>query len=529
MSFSINLQAQVVINSLNQDRTDEESFCDFTIKADDQEFKVHKNVLGVLSPYFRKMFLSDMVEKRQNETNMDGISAEVMHVVIDYIYTGKFEADMDNIYDVVAATDYMQLALVQNRCSEYLIDNLTVSNVVVTWLCSVQYEMKTLQLQAEAFIIQNLSTLVTKDMFSELNQYQFNCLIQFCNNKTPPEVICECLVNWVSHDAAMREKYFSQLFCHINLRSMSASRLLDMKEFKYVRNRQECLTKILNTLKFRPANAASSSSKCAILLRNSSFTDILVFDAQTKQWSVLPTIKEKGVTVLLSQHGAYALNQDFSQIHTLDFKHSIGWSKCPCISLGPCYENFGCTIWDGCIFVCGGEKVQASMQDKTTSKVMRLYLPQPGWIDERNMRVERKYHAVANVGDKLFVMGGASSEAKLYNSVECYDGTFWKLVSPMHEARCSFAAVVVHGQIFAIGGFARDKGNLEQCLTVERYDPSTNIRCHVAPLIKQIATAYSVCVHDGKIYVVFRFRKEVEVYDTAKNNWSILVTENEVE
>ena len=50
-----------------------------------------------MSPYFRKMFISDLVIKRQNETNMGGISAEVMRViVIDYIYTGEFEADMES-------------------------------------------------------------------------------------------------------------------------------------------------------------------------------------------------------------------------------------------------------------------------------------------------------------------------------------------------------------------------------------------------------------------------------------------------
>ncbi|CAK8681042.1 unnamed protein product [Clavelina lepadiformis] len=440
---------------------------------------------------------------------------------------GEFPADMDNIYDVIAAADYMQLALVQNRCSEYLIDNLTVSNVLVTWLCSIQYEMKTLQLQTEAFIIQNLSTLVGKDVFSELNHYQFNCLIQFCNNKTPPEVICKCLVNWVSHDEAKRETYFSQLFGHINLRSMSASRLLDMKEINLVRNSQECLTKILNTLKFRPANAASSSSKCALLLLNSSITYILAFDAKTKKWSALPKIQGKEVTVLFSQHGAYALDQDFSRIQTLDLKHSVGWSKFLYNSLQPCYENFSWTIWNDCIFVCGGKNVQASTQHKITSKVMRLYLPQHQWIDERNMRIERKHHAVANVGDKLFVMGGLSSDAKIQNSVECYDGTFWKLVSPMHEARYNFVAVVVHGQIFAVGGLAQNKENIEPCLTVERYDPSTNIWCHVASLIKRITAETPVCVHDGKIYVVFG--REVDVYDTAKNNWSILVTANEVE
>ncbi|CAK8681108.1 unnamed protein product [Clavelina lepadiformis] len=221
-------RSHVITKDLDDDRTNEESFCDFTIKADDQEFKVHKTVLGVLSPYFRKMFLSDMVEKRQNETSMDGISAEVIRVVIDYIYTGKFEADMDNIYDVVAAADYMQLALVQNRCSEYLIDQFSVSNVVATWLCSVRYKIKTLQSLAEVFIVKNLSTLVEGGKFLDLDHSQIDQIILMNNKQSPGEVVCKCIASWVDHDSTNRQKYFPQLFCHIDLRSISTRLLTNM-------------------------------------------------------------------------------------------------------------------------------------------------------------------------------------------------------------------------------------------------------------------------------------------------------------
>ncbi|XP_076814847.1 kelch-like protein 26 [Clavelina lepadiformis] len=516
-------QAHFVTISLYQDSTNEESFCDFTIRVDDQQFKVHKSVLGVLSPYFRKMFLSDMVEKRQNETNMDGISVEVMRIVIDYIYTGKFEADMDNIYDVVAAADYMQLALVQNRCSEYLIDQLSVSNVVATWLCSTRYKIKTLEKNAEGFIVRNLMSLVETGELLELNRFQLDGVIKICNNKTPAALICKCLLSWVQHTAKGRKKYFVQMFGHIDLRHVNIPGLLDIKESESVKNSLVCLTRILNVMNLREADDfACSSSKCAIISRSKHSTKIQLFDSSTETWSVLPEIprsfyEEKTTAVIFSKHGAYAMNDDLSRFRTLDLQSTIKqWSESKPMSGGLRRDKFGCTVWNDYIYVVGGEITHpGSWDDRLAPKAVRLHLPEQRWVDDENMLISRHEFVLINAGEKLYAIGGLSSDAEILDTAECYDGAAWKMVSPMHEARHDFAAVVLNGQIYVMGGWTSEEDMPTS--TAERYDPVTDSWCHIPSMTKP-RCGHSACVHNGKIYVVDG-RDEVEVYDSKKYVW----------
>ncbi|XP_076811778.1 kelch repeat and BTB domain-containing protein 8-like [Clavelina lepadiformis] len=527
-------RSHVITKDLDDDRTNEESFCDFTVKADDQEFKVHKTVLGVLSPYFRKMFLSDMAEKRQNETNMDGINAEVMRVVIDYIYTGKFEADMDNIYDVVAAADYMQLALVQNRCSEYLIDQISVSNVVATWLCSVRYKIKTLQSLAEVFIVKSFSTLVEGDKFLDLDHSQIDQIILMNNKQSPGEVVCKCIAGWVDHDSTNRQKYFPQLFGHIDLRSISTRLLTDMvSTIEYVGGSLTCVRKVLDVCCVRSQVSPCHPVEC--IAAKGNYAKISKFNACEKNWIILSnrvrltsrTIGRRNpgifdfARIIVSNDKAYALTTSLDKIFILNLLENSAWSPHDISKDDNSAENksFSCASFDGNICVAGGFK-----NENAIATAYRLRLDRKEWESMGNMGTGRAACALVPYGNKLYALGGFRENQVLLSSVEYFQDNTWHPSSPMLQGRHSFAAVVLYGQIYVIGGItdneqtgtASSSSSSSSTATTsssERYDPVTDHWCHVAPMTKP-RSGHSACVHDGKIYVVDG--EEVEVYDSLK-------------
>ena len=63
---------------------------------DDKGFKAQRNVLSAASPFFFKLFQSDMKENREGIVRFEEISGAVMEDVLEFIYTGSVEVTREN-------------------------------------------------------------------------------------------------------------------------------------------------------------------------------------------------------------------------------------------------------------------------------------------------------------------------------------------------------------------------------------------------------------------------------------------------
>eukprot|EP00795_Rhopilema_esculentum_P003311 gene3311-1646_t len=90
------------------------------------------------------------------------------------------------------------------------------------------------------------------------------------------------------------------------------------------------------------------------------------------------------------------------------------------------------------------------------------------------MNVARQDHAVAQVGDFMYVIGGFNSHKGHLDSAECYNPVRneWKTVNPMITKRKALAVAVLNGKIYVTGGL---DGNFRSLCTTEFYDPTFGI------------------------------------------------------
>ena len=66
--------------------------CDITLVAKEgKEFKAHRNVLSAVSPFFARLFQSEMKEKKEGIIRFEEISASILEGVLEFIYTGHVE------------------------------------------------------------------------------------------------------------------------------------------------------------------------------------------------------------------------------------------------------------------------------------------------------------------------------------------------------------------------------------------------------------------------------------------------------
>ncbi|HYV35936.1 MAG TPA: peptidoglycan DD-metalloendopeptidase family protein, partial [Gemmataceae bacterium] len=161
------------------------------------------------------------------------------------------------------------------------------------------------------------------------------------------------------------------------------------------------------------------------------------------------------------------------------------------------------------------------------SPVTEIYDPvSNSWSAGAAMPTPRFYGAVAEVGGKVYAIGGQDSVGNISGKVEAYDPATntWVSRAAMLTPRASTTAVSLNGLIYV---FAGTGANLSDLTAVEVYDPATNTwasKSHM-PTIRAGAGAV---VLGGKIYVVGGFDggthnlASVDEYDPGTDSWRTL-------
>ena len=87
---------------------------DVRLKVREDIFPAHRIVLAANSDYFHAMFTAGMKESNQEviELKDKSISPDVLKTVMDSIYTGDLNVDEENVFEVLAATDHIQVTTV---------------------------------------------------------------------------------------------------------------------------------------------------------------------------------------------------------------------------------------------------------------------------------------------------------------------------------------------------------------------------------------------------------------------------------
>ncbi|XP_057959921.1 F-box protein AFR [Malania oleifera] len=129
---------------------------------------------------------------------------------------------------------------------------------------------------------------------------------------------------------------------------------------------------------------------------------------------------------------------------------------------------------------------------------------------------------------KLFVMGGmrANTESSVRTTVIYHTSTNqWSQASPMLTARSFFAAANVGDKIFAVGGSGPGvSGPSDSISAVERYDPKTGAWASVAKMRAGLArydaavVGRKICVTEGWTWP-FVFSPRGGVYDAETDTW----------
>jgi N-acetylneuraminic acid mutarotase len=150
------------------------------------------------------------------------------------------------------------------------------------------------------------------------------------------------------------------------------------------------------------------------------------------------------------------------------------------------------------------------------------------WVQKTDMPTARFLHASSMVNEKVFVIGGCTSEpnSQVILPVEVYDPVTdsWVQKADMITGRAVLSTCEVNGMIYAIGGAGTSLVGLS---TVEMYDPVTDTWTSKADMLTP-RVALSISAVNGKIYAIGGTQNltslsglsTVEEYDPATDTWT---------
>ena len=466
-------------------------FNDVTIQAGGQSISANRMVLSCYSKFFESMFSSSLSERYQDTVVIEEFDGESIKILIEFIYTGTIDINIDNVTSLLSTADFLQIGKIKEFCFDFLERDLTVENCLDIWKISNLYNNPSTLKQTYQYICEHFLEIAQKKSFKTLSIIELKLLISSLDrNKVEEMSIYKAILNWVKHDDN-RKSDFPDLFEKINFHKLSPGFVAkEVAKESLVKSDLSCS----NTVMLYFASRVSRSE-----IRNDSGGSPNPNETKTNQSKIF---RIGGVG-----------SKSVEEVYNISGKPAVVYPDLPLEIYGHCsvkVNNF--------IFCIGGR-----MYGKLTNKVYKLNLNEPtlSWKEIASMIETRCSHGAAAYDGNIVVAGGHNGLSEL-KTVELYnvEANKWKTISSMKQHRMGHAVVAIGETFFAIGG---KTNSVERLNGLDReWAKAQSMNCKRAGL---------VAVHcNGFIYAIGgdheQGRRSVEKYDVANDQWMFVSSLN---
>ena len=105
------------------------TFSDVVLVVEDKKLHVHRAVLALCSPVFKKMFTSEFQEKGKNEISLPGKKADEIIQLLQIVYPSVSKKPTDQIKEgncrfLLRLADEYQMEAIVQRCEDYIVSLL---------------------------------------------------------------------------------------------------------------------------------------------------------------------------------------------------------------------------------------------------------------------------------------------------------------------------------------------------------------------------------------------------------------------
>ncbi|CAL1282495.1 unnamed protein product [Larinioides sclopetarius] len=130
---------------------------DVSLQVGNERIPVHWSVLCSRSPYFKRMFESEMKERVQNSVIITDISIATLKNLIEFLYTANFcESDqrggLEELFEIYYGAEKYEVMDLRTLCACKIMKNASVDNVLQILQLSHLHNDKDLKMKVMSFI-----------------------------------------------------------------------------------------------------------------------------------------------------------------------------------------------------------------------------------------------------------------------------------------------------------------------------------------------------------------------------------------
>ncbi|XP_043918680.1 kelch-like protein 29 [Protopterus annectens] len=535
-----------MLKELNLQRRMKE-FTDLKIIVEGKEFEVHQNVLASCSLYFKDLIKRSSKEKgsgEQLELSMSNITAEVLELLLEFVYTGSLIIDSANAKTLLEAASKFQFHTFCKVCVSFLEKQLTASNCLGILAMAEAMQCNELHSMAKAYALQNFPEVAGQEEILNVSKEDLICY--FSNdslNTKAEELVYETVIKWIRKDPANRAQHIAELLAVVRLPFIHPSYLLNVVDNEELIKSSEACRDLVNeakryhmlpharqemqTPRTRPRFSAGVAEVIVLVggrqmigMNQRALTAVTCFNPQNNKWHPLASLPfydreffsvvSAGDNIYLSggMEAGVTLADVWCYMSLLD-----NWNLVSRMTVTRCRHNS--LVYDGKIYTIGGIGVTSNLDHveryDTITNQWEVVAPLPKPV----------HSAAATVcGGKIYVFGGVNEAGRAAGVLQSYipQTNTWSFIeSPMIDNKYA-PAVTLNGFIFILGGaYAR-------ATTI--YDPEKgNIKA--GPNMNHSRQFCSAVVLDGKIYATGGIVSSegpalgsMESFDSVTNTWT---------
>lgn len=233
----------------------ERHFTDSVIQVEDVEFEIHKIILCNCSPYFRwasyQMYLKKMMHNNLYKCDYKwvycchckydsifilihralftrwtspytkvvqicGLSPDMMHLIIEFAYTGTVCVTEDNAQELLLAAEYLDVMGIKDTCCIFLEEQLCPDNCIGIWqfsdICCPQ-----LRQTAYEFILDNFGQVVLSDELHHLSGQELSDILDRDSlNVSEERTAYEAVYRWMAYPPEEKKEYLVILMSKVH-------------------------------------------------------------------------------------------------------------------------------------------------------------------------------------------------------------------------------------------------------------------------------------------------------------------------
>ena len=501
-------------------------YTDICIKVGKKCFQAHRLILSCYSSYFKTMFETEMKEKYADIVTIDGVEASSLESLLNFIYTEEIGINQQNVFDLLAASDYLQFDVAKQLCFNFLSSILSVAICFKVLEMADLYQNNYVLNQVFEFISENFAQILCNQDFKfQPKKYLLKILVNLKSDCVEESLVYDAIIGWVKHKEKRKDD-FAELFERLNLRKFSPSFLTKtvITETLVIEN-HSCLKLVTKTLAVKLQELVSHHPSKILSLAGCETQNkvFAVYGDDGKVYPALPQNVRFQCSVKFDDF-VYCIGgkTDYKVWRMKLYERNMKWEEVASMTFR--YYEFKAAVYKN--GVAAGRSV---LEDNPSLKFFDPSLNQ--WSALPSINQDRLGHALVTCKGCLYCLGGYDFKGGAISSVEMLSDVngFWQHVEPMLTERNDFTAVSIKDTIYAIGGWNIQLSSIK---SVEMYDPHLNKWVYVNEMNIE-RYGHSACVMQNKIYVVGgknskdEFVSEIECYDPLSGNWLIVGNTNE--